>query len=406
MTEYHFALFDTALGKCGIAWSGKGIAAVQLPEHDVRATRARMVGMFAGAVEAEPPASLRRTIAALTDLLGGKGADLSPAVLDMDRISPFHRKVYEVARTIVAGETMSYGAVAAAAGSPGAARAVGQALGRNPFALVVPCHRVVGAGGKLGGFSANGGVITKARLLSLESPAVLKKTTTERGTEQRGTERGFGFDAKTAIAHLKRVDPVMARFMDRAGPFDLVINPADSVFGMLAEAIVYQQLTGKAAAAIFQRVCQLYSPDAKRPKPKQILGSTEEQLRGAGLSKAKALALLDLAARADSGELPTLAEIRKMPDDEVIQSLIKVRGVGQWTAQMFLIFRLGRPNVLPYDDYGLRRGYTIIYRKKDLPDRTELERAGEKWDPFRTAASWYLWRAAEVSGPGGGPPQH
>ncbi|WP_246001532.1 DNA-3-methyladenine glycosylase family protein [Allorhizocola rhizosphaerae] len=215
----------------------------------------------------------------------------------------------------------------------------------------------------------------------------------------------LGFDPKKAIAHLKRADPVLAKFIDRAGPFDMVINPADSVFGMLAEAIVYQQLTGKAAATIFKRVCELYSPNGKRPKPKQILGSTEEQLRGAGLSKAKALALLDLAARADSGELPTLAKIRKMPDEEIIENLVKVRGVGQWTAEMFLIFRLGRPDVLPYDDYGLRRGYTIIYRTKELPGRAELEKAGEKWAPFRTAASWYLWRAAEVAGPGGGPPQ-
>jgi 3-methyladenine DNA glycosylase/8-oxoguanine DNA glycosylase len=215
---------------------------------------------------------------------------------------------------------------------------------------------------------------------------------------------GYGFDAKKAIAHLKKADATLAKFIDRAGEFNLVINPADSVFGMLAEAIVYQQLTGKAAATIFRRVCELYSPTGKRPKPKQILGSSEAELRSAGLSKAKALALLDLAQKADSGELPTLPGIRKMSDDDIIESLVKVRGVGRWTAEMFLIFRLGRPDVLPYDDYGLRRGYTIIYRKKELPGRAELEKAGAKWSPFRTAASWYLWRAAEVSGPGAAQP--
>ncbi|WP_117208715.1 methylated-DNA--[protein]-cysteine S-methyltransferase [Allorhizocola rhizosphaerae] len=169
MTDYQFTLFDTALGSCGIAWSDKGIAAVQLPESDVRATRARIAGMLPGAVEAPPPARLRKTIAALADLLDGKEADLSTAVLDMERVSPFHRKVYQATRTIPAGDTLSYGEIAARAGSPGAARAVGQALGRNPFALIVPCHRVVAAGGKLGGFSANGGVVTKAHLLRLEN---------------------------------------------------------------------------------------------------------------------------------------------------------------------------------------------------------------------------------------------
>ena len=186
-------------------------------------------------------------------------------------------------------------------------------------------------------------------------------------------------------------------FIDSAGPFDLIINPADSVFGMLAEAIIYQQLTAKAASTIFGRVCDVTS-GGKRPKPKDVLATSEADLRGAGLSNAKTRALLDLAEKAESGELPTLAKIRQLPDDEIIEALVKVRGVGRWTAEMFLIFRLGRPDVLPLDDYGLRRGFGIVFGKKDLPSKTDVEKAGEKWAPYRTAAAWYLWKAAEPPG--------
>ena len=209
-----------------------------------------------------------------------------------------------------------------------------------------------------------------------------------------GKAGDYGFNPKTALAHLRKADPKLGRFIDSAGPFDMIINPADSVFGMLAEAIVYQQLTAKAASTIFGRVCDVTS-GGKRPKPKDVLATSEADLRGAGLSNAKTLALLDLAEKAESGELPTLAKIRQLPDDEIIEALIKVRGVGRWTAEMFLIFRLGRPDVLPLDDYGLRRGFAIVFGKKDLPSKAEVEKAGEKWAPYRTAAAWYLWKAAE-----------
>ncbi len=494
-----YALFDTPIGSCGIAWSGNGIVALQLPEADERATRARMTKLLPSAAEAEPPAQLREAIAAITDLLSGKPADLSALPLDMQAVPPFHRRVYEAARDIPPGGTLSYGAIATEIGSPGAARAVGQALGRNPFAIIVPCHRVVAANGKLGGFSANGGVTTKARLLALETPnptassadssprtttnvtrsreaaqvstlqsektkktassakkgatsktagspakakaaangAAAKKGTTGKASAGKTAANGaaatgkaaansaaatgkaaasgaaakkstagkagagkaadYEFSPKTALAHLRKADPKLGKFIDGAGPFDMIINPADSVFGMLAEAIIYQQLTAKAASTIFGRVCEVTS-GGKRPKPKDVLATSEEKLRGAGLSNAKTRALLDLAEKAESGELPTLAKIKQLPDDEIIETLVKVRGVGRWTAEMFLIFRLGRPDVLPLDDYGLRRGYSLVFGTKDLPSKEELTKAGEKWAPYRTAASWYLWKAAEPPG--------
>ena len=168
MTASGFALFDTAMGRCGIAWGERGIAGVQLPEAGEAETRARMLHRFPAAGEAAPPAEVWQAIERMASLLRGEASDLSTIALDMDGVPEFHRRVYEAARTIPPGMTLSYGAIAARIGASGAARAVGQALGRNPFPIVVPCHRVLAAGGKIGGFSAEGGITTKRRMLAIE----------------------------------------------------------------------------------------------------------------------------------------------------------------------------------------------------------------------------------------------
>ncbi len=165
-------LFDTRVGRCGIAWGPRGILGVQLPELRDDDTRARVLRHCPDAQDALPPPDVQRAIEAVVALLGGEARDLArdlnDIVLDMDRVLSFDRRVYEVARTIPPGDTLSYGEIATRLGDRGLARAVGQALGRNPFAIVVPCHRVVAAGGKVGGFSANGGSATKKRILAIE----------------------------------------------------------------------------------------------------------------------------------------------------------------------------------------------------------------------------------------------
>jgi methylated-DNA-[protein]-cysteine S-methyltransferase len=168
LTARGFALFDTAIGRCGIAWGERGLVGVQLPETSETRTRARLRRRFRDAREAPPPPPVQHAIEGIVALLGGEATDLSAVALDMDGVPPFDRRVYEVARTIPAGATLAYGDIAARLGAPGEARAVGQALGQNPFPLVVPCHRVLAAGGKVGGFSAHGGIATKLRLLSIE----------------------------------------------------------------------------------------------------------------------------------------------------------------------------------------------------------------------------------------------
>ena len=383
MSDYQFMLFDSPVGRCGIVWSAYGIAALQLPEGRELATRARLSSRFPDAREAPPPAPVEQAVAQIDALLSGKPADLGRIELDMRGLPPFHQRVYDAARTIPAGKTVSYGELATQIGSPGAARAVGQALGRNPFAIIVPCHRVMAARGKVGGFSANGGITTKLRLLACETP----------GDAEAAPFGGFAFDPEAAVAALRQADARLGQLMDRVGPFRMQLQRTPSVFGALAEAIVFQQLNGKAAATIFARVSALF-PQCEGLTPERMLRLSDEKLRGAGLSSSKLLSLRDLAQKTRDGALPTLADVRNMPDEEIIERLTTVRGIGRWTAEMLLMFRLGRPDVLPVDDFGVRKGFGIAFGKAE-PTKRDVEKRGERWRPYRSVASWYLWRATD-----------
>jgi methylated-DNA-[protein]-cysteine S-methyltransferase len=395
MTEPGFALFDSPIGRCGIAWGARGIAAVQLPDGPDTATRARLLQRAPGASEQPMPDEVRRAVDQILSLLRGEISELGAIPLDMEQVPPFHRRVYETARSIAPGQTLSYGDLAARLGQPGAARAVGQALGKNPFALVVPCHRVLAADGRMGGFSANGGVTTKLRLLSIERD----------GTRLNGTAAPeltaaeLGYDPVAAVAHLRDADSALARLIDTVGPFRMRVDRTSSLFLALAEAIVYQQLTGKAAATIFARVQALFPRAHEGLNPAHIRRASEEKLRGAGLSRNKLLSLRDLAEKTLAGVLPSLEDVRALDDDAIVERLTQVRGIGRWTVEMLLIFRLGRADVLPVDDYGVRKGFAVAFRKRELPTAAELERRGARWKPFRSVASWYLWRAAERAKP-------
>lgn len=168
MSEHSFTLFDTAIGACGIVWSARGIAGVQLPETNEATTRARLLRRFAGAREATPPAEVQGAIDGIAALLAGEKRDLSDIAIDDERQSDFNRRVYAIARKIPPGQTMTYGEIAERLGDKTLARAVGQAMGENPTPVIMPCHRVLAAGGKTGGFSAPGGVVTKLQLLTIE----------------------------------------------------------------------------------------------------------------------------------------------------------------------------------------------------------------------------------------------
>jgi 3-methyladenine DNA glycosylase/8-oxoguanine DNA glycosylase len=208
---------------------------------------------------------------------------------------------------------------------------------------------------------------------------------------------GFDCDADAAIAHLRAADPKLARIIDASGPCRMERKHTTSVFVALAEAIVYQQLSGKAAATIFGRVCDLFPGNRRGLNAKNLLAADAANLRGAGLSQNKMLALQDLAARTVAGEVPGLARLRRMHDEEIVATLTRVRGIGRWTAEMLLMFRLGRPDVLAADDLGLRQGHAFVIGRKKMTERNALLRYGERWRPYRSVASWYLWRAVELA---------
>ncbi len=178
------------------------------------------------------------------------------------------------------------------------------------------------------------------------------------------------------------------------GPCRLKVDRASDTFRALAEAIVYQQLTGKAAATILGRVKALFPPPF--PTPRGILRRPEASLRGAGLSGGKIRALKDLARLSLDGTVPAIGVLKSLEDDRIVERLTEVHGIGPWTVHMLLIFRLGRPDVLPVTDYGVRKGFAKTFRLKDLPTPEQLLARGERWRPWRSTASWYLWRSLEL----------
>lgn len=387
-----YCLFDTAFGRAGVAWSDLGITALQFPEATVTRTVERLHAHAPGAiVEATPPAAVAAAVEKIRRHLEHGREDLTGVELDMRAVPAFHRAIYDRARRLPVGTTTSYGALAAALGNPAHARAVGQAMAKNPFVIVVPCHRVMGAKNTAGGFSTHGGLRTKARLLAREGaplPDELLSLVARIGEDT--------FDARRALASLSARDPALGRLIARVGDFALARSHTESTYLSLARAVVYQQLTGKAAATIFGRVVALGGGE-RFPEPGALLALPDGSLRGAGLSASKVAALRDLATKVRAGAVPTLEEMASMDEEEIVERLTAVRGIGRWSAEMLMMFTLGRPDVLPIGDYGVRNGVRLTYGLLEMPTPEEVEKRGARWRPWRTVASWYLWRSVDLA---------
>ena len=204
------------------------------------------------------------------------------------------------------------------------------------------------------------------------------------------------FDHVAAHEFLSRTDKHLARVITQVGEFQFKLDECESPYESLLEAIAYQSISGKAAATIFARIKAL-GTNGVCPTPKEILSASIDALRKAGLSNAKAIAMKDLAQKTLDGVVPSLEQAHRMSDEELVKRLISVRGIGAWTVEMFLIFRLGRPDVLPIHDYGVQKGYALTYGKRHVSKPRELAKFGERWRPYRTVASWYMWRAVGLA---------
>ena len=200
---------------------------------------------------------------------------------------------------------------------------------------------------------------------------------------------------KKAIDYIARTDPRFAALIKRARRFDVIANELVRPFDALAESIAYQQLNGKAAAAIWGRVRALY-PKRKWLDPELVLKTPDETLRACGLSRSKTAALKDLAAKTIDGTVPTRRELVRMTDEEIIERLTRVRGIGRWTVEMLLLFELGRLDVWPVADYGVRKGFAKTFGRRKLPTPKQFQKIGEKWRPYRSVAAWYFWRALDM----------
>ncbi|HEY0796731.1 MAG TPA: DNA-3-methyladenine glycosylase [Acidisarcina sp.] len=228
--------------------------------------------------------------------------------------------------------------------------------------------------------------------------------------------RPVRYDAAQASLDLAAADPKLGRLIAAAGPFTLKLKSAHSPFEALLESIIYQQLHGKAAAAILKRLLAIFGD--LHPRPEQLIAAGDDVLRAAGLSGNKTLAVRDLAAKTLDGTVPTLLQIRRLPDAEIIERLTQVRGIGPWTVEMLLMFRLGRPDILPVTDYGVRKGFALTFgtvaggkvskrnpfTNEMLPTPAEMLKRGERWRPWRSVASWYLWRACDLANKPSPPP--
>jgi DNA-3-methyladenine glycosylase II len=207
----------------------------------------------------------------------------------------------------------------------------------------------------------------------------------------------LSFDLAQATKHLSERDECLKRLIEEAVPFQIDVADAQSPYEVLLESITYQSISGKAAATIFGRIKALGS-NGRAPSPEEMLRIPKGKLRKAGLSGAKVAAMKDLAKKAIQGIVPTYEQAQTLSDEELVERLISVRGIGAWTVEMFLIFRMGRPDVLPIHDLGVKKGWSVTYGRKHMPKPKELLKFGERWRPYRTVASWYMWRAFERAG--------
>jgi methylated-DNA-[protein]-cysteine S-methyltransferase len=376
--------FPTVIGTCGLSWNEQGITCFSFPEK----TEARLNAVLkkaSGQAKASKtlPAWIKLVIAKIKLHLKGDTQDFSDVPVYFGERSELAMTVYTKIRTLPAGSVITYGELAKQLGKPGASRAVGTALGKNPVPLIVPCHRIIASSGKLGGFSAPGGVATKIDLLDREGVCLTPPRTLTTQAEWR-----------KAVNVLKKQDASFRQLLKQVGNIDFEPDLHSEPLPSLLSAIVSQQLSGKVATVILRRVHALVSKN-EIPDPHKILKTSDAELRATGLSFMKVSFLKDLAQHSITGQLSSLDKLQQMSNEHIIKEFTRIKGVGRWTVEMYIIFNLGRADVFPALDFGVRKGIAQLHSLKKIPEAHAMEKYGEAWKPYRSVATLYLWRSLD-----------
>ena len=364
-----------------MSWHADGITTFMLPEVSFASIQKELQLITGVAKPAEKfPVWVRSLVQKVKLHMKGQSQDFSVMPVDVSFATTFMQLVYQEARKIPAGSVISYAQLAERLDNPGAVRAVGTALGKNPIPLIIPCHRIISASGKLGGFSANGGVAVKKILLACEGINIEKPVALKTASQWNA-----------AVKYLQR-DKTMAELIKKVGDIKFKPKQNDDPLEAFINAITSQQLSTKAAATILRRVNALIQKNGK-PDAKKILALPDADLRAAGLSGMKVSYLKDLAQHSIDKKLPTSAEVKTMSDEQLIKFFTAVKGVGRWSVEMYLIFDLGRADIFPVDDYGIRKAIAQLHSLPELPAAKQMTQYGEAWKPYRSVASLYLWRS-------------
>ncbi|HSC76043.1 MAG TPA: methylated-DNA--[protein]-cysteine S-methyltransferase [Pseudomonadales bacterium] len=376
----NWLIFPTVLGHCGVVWRADVVTGFLLPEVTMGRICKELQSLTGAS---KPPAVwpvwIRALVRQVKLHMKGQLQDFSNVPVYVDGATEFMQRVYTEAQRIPAGSVISYAQLAERLGQPGAVRAVGTALGKNPVPLIIPCHRIITTSGELGGFSAPGGVATKKVLLACEGVSLEKPHVLTTAAQWREGVRYLQNNAQ------------IKSLINNVGDFPFKPQQNAEPLQALIAAIVSQQLSTKVAATILKRVNALVERKG-RPIAKRILALDDETLRATGLSYMKVSYLKDLAQHCIDGKFPTLEQVRQMSDEQIIKSFTQIKGIGRWTVEMYLIFDLGRADVFPGDDYGIRKAIAQLYDLPELPPAKQMAQYAEPWKPYRSIASLYLWR--------------
>ena len=370
-------VLETTHGSVGLTWTPKGVNRLILG-MDADGTLAGLTKDSENLpVVRRPQGDMALLVKRIKAVMRGSIDNFEDVPVDLSGLGEFSLAVLKRLRKVKAPTVVTYGELAALCGKPQAARAVGRIMGANPVPLIVPCHRCLGKDGSMTGFSTEGGVGLKARMLFREGYVANK-------------------EYAKGIEHLRKVDPVMRKIIKVVGPYRALADKPRPAWDTLLSAIVHQQLSLKAGQTIAGRVQNL-TPGSGFPTPIETTQLEHQDLRGAGLSNQKVSYIQDLAVKVNEGSLK-LNSLRRMDDETVIEELTKVRGIGRWSAQMHLIFHLGRLDVLPTGDLGIQIAAARFYDLDEYATNEQLNTIGAKWAPYRSLGSWYLWQGLDSGG--------